>query len=260
LIYTKEGERPIENIKVDDIVYSYNIEKDKVELNKVANTLNRETQGIYEITAGKETINVTAEHPFYVIDKGWIKAKDLQVGNNLKSSDSKLVIEISYVKALSETVTVYNIEVDGNHNYFITGSTILVHNKNIKELKEKQVSETKKKHCQMNDEIFDKLKTFIIKEAAVEDEEVTRDAQIEDDLGVTGDDAVDFLIAYGKAFNVDVTKFMAADYFNGEGDIILPALIGAITGKRTSKNKILTVGHLEKGIIAGRLDEEIISS
>jgi acyl carrier protein len=112
----------------------------------------------------------------------------------------------------------------------------------------------------MSDEIFDKLKDFIIKEAAVEAEEVTKGASIENDLGVTGDDAVDFLIAYGKAFNVNVTKFMAADYFNEEGDIILPALIGAITGKKKNKNKILTVGHLEKGIIAGRLDEEIINS
>jgi intein/homing endonuclease len=49
------------------------------------------------MTAGKETINVTAEHPFYVIDKGWIKAKDVQVGNNVKSSDSKLVIKIGYI-------------------------------------------------------------------------------------------------------------------------------------------------------------------
>lgn len=145
LIYNKEGETPIENIKVGDTVYSYNIEKDKLELNKVINTLNRTTQGIYEITAGKETIHVTAEHPFYVVDKGWIKAKDLQAGDNLKSSDSKAVIKISSIKELSETVTVYNIEVDGNHNYFVTGSTILVHNKNIKELKNKQqVSETKK--------------------------------------------------------------------------------------------------------------------
>jgi acyl carrier protein len=112
----------------------------------------------------------------------------------------------------------------------------------------------------MSEEIFNKLKAFVIKEAAVEDDEVTRDAQIENDLGVTGDDAVDLLIAYSKAFNVDVTKFMAADYFNGEGDIILPALISAITGKKENKNKILTVGHLEKGIIAGRLDEEIINS
>jgi RHS repeat-associated protein len=70
LIYSKNSLIPIENIKVGDTVYSYNIEKDKVELSKVINTLDRATQGIYEITADNETINVTAEHPFYVVGKG----------------------------------------------------------------------------------------------------------------------------------------------------------------------------------------------
>jgi len=130
--------------------------------------------------------------------------------------------------------------------------------KDITEIKAKSDC-SPKKALRMREEISNKLKAFIIKEAAVEDEEVTREAQIENDLGVTGDDAVDFLIAYGKTFNVDITKFMAADYFNGEGDIILPALIRAITGKKRNKNKILTVEHLEKGIIAGRLDEELIN-
>ncbi len=110
----------------------------------------------------------------------------------------------------------------------------------------------------MNETIFDKLKVFVIEQAAVEAEEVTRNARIEDDLGVYGDDAVDLLIAYGKVFNVDITKFMAADYFTGEGDTILPGIIRVLTNGK--KRKTLTVGHLEKGIIAGRLDEEIIDS
>jgi hypothetical protein len=53
----------------------------------------------------------------------------------------------------------------------------------------------------MNDEtFFDKLKTFVMKESVVDDEKVTKDTKIENDLGVTGDDAVDFLVAYSKAF------------------------------------------------------------
>ncbi len=112
----------------------------------------------------------------------------------------------------------------------------------------------------MSSELFDKLKSFVIKQTGVEDAEVTRDTQVENDLGVTGDDAVDFLIAYSKAFNVEVTKFMAADYFDGEGDKILPAIIRTFTGKKKKTNKVLTIAHLEKGIFAGRLDEEVVNS
>jgi RHS repeat-associated protein len=146
LVYSKNSLTPIENIKVGDTVYSYNIEKDKIELSKVINTLNRKTEGIYEITAGNETINVTAEHPFYVVGKGWIKTKDLQAGYILKSSDNKATVKVNVVKELSKTVTVYNIEVDGNHDYFVTSSTILVHNKNIKEIKEAQSDCSPKKN------------------------------------------------------------------------------------------------------------------
>jgi RHS repeat-associated protein len=144
LIYAKGMLVPIETIKVGDTVYSYNIEKDKLELSKVLTTLNRETKGIYEIATGKEVINVTAEHPFYVVGKGWVKAKDLQSSDVFKSFDGKNIIKINAITQLSKSVIVYNMEVDGNHNYFVTGSMILVHNKNITALKEKKVSEIKK--------------------------------------------------------------------------------------------------------------------
>lgn len=112
----------------------------------------------------------------------------------------------------------------------------------------------------MNDDMFNKLKSFIIEETGVEENEVTRETRIENDLGITGDDAIDFLLAYGKAFHVDVSKFMAADYFDGEGYEILPTIFRMFTGKKKKQNKILTVAHLEKGILAGRLDEIIINS
>ena len=112
----------------------------------------------------------------------------------------------------------------------------------------------------MNEEIFKRLKSFIIDQACVEDDEVIPEAKLEDDLGVTGDDAVDLLLAYSKTFNVDVTKFMAADYFDAEGDPILPAILKMFIGKKKRKNKVLTVAHLEKGIMSGKLDEHVINS
>jgi len=53
---------------------------------------------------------------------------------------------------------------------------------------------------------------------------------------------------------------MAADYFDGEGDFILPSIIRMFTGKRKGKNKVLTVAHLGKGILVGKLDETVINS
>ena len=68
-------------------------------------------------------------------------------------------------------------------------------------------------------------------------------------MGITGADAADFLMAYKNYFNVDVSQFKAADHFEGEGMNIL-------TGNGGKKD--LTLGDLEKGIIAGRLNEEVL--
>ena len=131
LVYAKNSFVNIENIKIGDTVYSYNIEGENLELSKVLNTLQRETKGIYELKINNETVQVTAEHPFYLQNKGWATVKELQVGNKLKTASGKIVV-VKRIKKLLDKLTVYNIEVDGNHNYFITNSTILVHNKKIK--------------------------------------------------------------------------------------------------------------------------------
>ncbi|MDX1937544.1 MAG: Hint domain-containing protein, partial [Flavihumibacter sp.] len=136
LVYQKDSFISIENIKVNDIVYSFNLETNKIELNRVVQTLKRDTNGIYEVIIGKEQIFVTAEHPFYVEGKGWITVKNLQVGENVKTSQNQSQ-SIIRINKLSHKVTVYNIEVDGNHNYFVTSSSILVHNKNITGLETK---------------------------------------------------------------------------------------------------------------------------
>jgi acyl carrier protein len=113
----------------------------------------------------------------------------------------------------------------------------------------------------MKNEIFEELKNFVVKQSCVDDEVITDKTKIEDDLGVSGADGVEFIVAYGREFNVDVSGFMAADYFSPEGGGVLSTLIKTlIGGKDESSEKILTVGHLLKGVQAGRLDEEVINS
>ena len=112
----------------------------------------------------------------------------------------------------------------------------------------------------MEEEIFIKIKKFTVYHSGVDEKKVRQDASIECDLGITGDDAVDFIIAFGRDFNVDVSRFMAADYFNPEGDIILPTIIRFFTGQKKRKQKDLFINHLVKAVIEGRLDEEVINS
>jgi acyl carrier protein len=112
----------------------------------------------------------------------------------------------------------------------------------------------------MSDSNFHRLKEFIVEQVGIHEDEVTPDSRLYDDLGVYGDDAAELLIEYGRKFNVDVSKFMAADYFKGEGMDLIGGLLRVFNGKRRNHNyKVLTVNDLEKGIDAGRLDEEVIA-
>lgn len=108
--------------------------------------------------------------------------------------------------------------------------------------------------CTMESAVSPALVDFICKESAVgHAETITAQTRLQDDLGVYGDDATDLLLAYAKTFHVDVSCFMAADYFDGEGVDVL-AWFRLVKPRR----KDLTVGHLQQGIDAQRLDEAII--
>jgi hypothetical protein len=106
---------------------------------------------------------------------------------------------------------------------------------------------------------IDKHELFLFVKEQTGENEIDIDTELQDDLGIRGDDAVDFLIAYGKRYSVDVSEFMAADYFGSEGSGILSHLVNKLFGI-PEKRKRFTVGHLYKGIQAGRLDEEVINA
>ena len=112
----------------------------------------------------------------------------------------------------------------------------------------------------MEDEISNRVKKFVIKQAAVNEDEVTNDASLENDLGVYGDDAVEFIIAFGKEFNVNVSKFMADDYFKGAGIGIWDCIREMFNKENKKQRKDLKINHLVKAVVAWRLDEEVINS
>jgi len=128
LVYMKDGLKSIETIKEGDSGYSYNFGKNIIELSGVAKTFERKTQEIFEVITNVGKIMVTAEHPFYVEGKGWVKVKDLQPGYILKTKNNSKERIISNIR-YERPETVFNIEVEGNHNYFVTSHSILVHNK-----------------------------------------------------------------------------------------------------------------------------------
>jgi acyl carrier protein len=80
--------------------------------------------------------------------------------------------------------------------------------------------------------------------------------ELENDLKITGDDAYDFMVAYSNRFNVKISKINLSEYFVSENSLSMYGLV--LFGIKTNR-KVINLGHLEKGIQASRLDEEILN-
>ena len=110
----------------------------------------------------------------------------------------------------------------------------------------------------MKNEIFEKIKDFTIRESFIKNVVLTRETQIEQELGISGHDAVEFILAFSKEFNVDVSRFMAGDYFDDEGGQLMSQIKKIFSKNKTSKKKQITLGDLERAVTAGKLDETVI--
>ena len=74
-------------------------------------------------------IDTTSNHPFYVIGKGWVTAGELEVGDEVYRLDgSTAVVTGSELERLTESIKVYNLEVEDYHTYFVGDVPVLVHN------------------------------------------------------------------------------------------------------------------------------------
>lgn len=101
--------------------------------------------------------------------------------------------------------------------------------------------------------ITDIVRLFVAETSGCNINDINVMTRIEEDLGITGTDAIELLIAFGKEFKVDVSNFMAADYFHGEGHSWLNP------GYKPNK-KTLLIAHLIKAVSAGKLDESVTKS
>ncbi|MES2653124.1 MAG: DUF1493 family protein [Bacteroidota bacterium] len=112
----------------------------------------------------------------------------------------------------------------------------------------------------MNSEVFEKIKAFTVKKTEVKESKITMYAKLEDDLGVYGDDAIDYISSFSREFKVDISNFLTSNYIGAEGDTFLLETIELFKGSKPYKKKDLSILNLIDAVIAGKLDEEVINS
>ncbi len=120
-----EGGKPIGDIRVGDKVWAFDAVLGKPGLYPVTRLHGRTAPGVLRVTVGDQVTEVTAEHPFQVRGRGWVKAQHLKAGDRLVAlhGDDHVVAKVEPVPGARQ---VYNFEVGSAQSYYADG--VLVHN------------------------------------------------------------------------------------------------------------------------------------
>jgi hypothetical protein len=140
---------------------------------RVLQTFDRTAEVLYLEVHG-QTIGTTGEHPFYVPQKGWTEARDLQPGDELITSHGKK-LSIESVSGNGEHASVYNCEVEDCHTYYVGETSwqfdVWVHNadvyhytslsgvKGMNASRTIKASQTQGKHAELGAVVFVTTKT-----------------------------------------------------------------------------------------------------
>ncbi|TKD11839.1 Hint domain-containing protein [Polyangium fumosum] len=125
-VTTPRGEVPIERLRPGDAVIGYDVESSARRVLQVRRLAEREERPVatFRLSNGEE-LRVTAEHPIFVVGRGYVRARALEIGDVLLGVDSAPVT-LDARTDFDHRTTVYDLSVDGLHNYFAGG--VLVHN------------------------------------------------------------------------------------------------------------------------------------
>jgi hypothetical protein len=116
--------KSIKDIKIGDYVKSYNLKDDKIISAKVTDIFkHKNTKGKKIII--NDNLIATPNHPIYINGK-YRSAMHAKTGDYLIDLDGN-DIKVNKIETKSMTIDVYNIEVEGEHNYF--AGNMLNHNK-----------------------------------------------------------------------------------------------------------------------------------
>ena len=122
-IITINGPKIIESVNSGDIVMTFDLKKNKLKKSKVTKTFKHKNPDGYIVI--NDILKTTPNHPFYSNGE-WKEAGKLLIGDKILHIDG-VEHKVKSIDVVDKSLDVYNIEVDGTHNYFAEG--YLVHNK-----------------------------------------------------------------------------------------------------------------------------------
>jgi DnaJ-domain-containing protein 1 len=123
-IWTEQGPVAVERICIGDLVLSRDVETGELAYKPVLLTTVRSKRQLTEFSVGKEKIQATGGHLFWVSGSGWVRTKELQPSQVLHTATSPAKVSDVQPGIVAET---YNLVVADFHTYFVGDSRLLSH-------------------------------------------------------------------------------------------------------------------------------------
>lgn len=127
-VSTIDGQRPIEEVRLGDLVLSQDPQTGELAYKTVLQTTLRPALPLSKIHTGDEAILCTPGHPFWVNGRGWTMAKELVEGFYLHGRAG--AVPLWKMEAAPAEPT-YNLVVADFHSYFVGQAGLLVHDNGL---------------------------------------------------------------------------------------------------------------------------------
>ncbi len=132
-VLTPSGAVPIEQLREGDDVVAHDQATGEVSTYPVVTVFARSVKALVDVElrgadGRTEVIRSTPEHPYWSPLRGWVEAADLQPGETLASASGQTLWVLATAPMSVAEATVYNLEVDRAHTYFVGEHRALVHN------------------------------------------------------------------------------------------------------------------------------------
>jgi hypothetical protein len=123
-VWTSRGKVAIETIRTGELVLTQNMQSGQLEFKPVVRPTTRPAMALVQPTIGSDTFTCTGGHLFWVVEQGWVKARDLKPGMVVHGASGSAAVTGN---DSGGWVNTFNLVVADNHNYFVGQSRLLTH-------------------------------------------------------------------------------------------------------------------------------------
>ena len=129
-VRTRDGDRPIETLKVGDQLVTEDTQTGVLSFQPIVQVFHNPPAATLRLELGGDEVVATGIHRFWKAGKGWAMARDLETGDVVRTLGGIARVESV---ATEKVQPVFNLEIAEGHTFFVGKRGLLVHDNSLVE-------------------------------------------------------------------------------------------------------------------------------